>query len=46
MPVGDAQTIMALKSKGLSDVSIKPPTASGNSLAPKLKRIHNSKIAV
>ena len=45
-PTVDNETIVAWKSKGLSDESIKPPTEPGNSPAPKLKLIHNSKIAV
>ena len=34
------------KSKRLSYENIKPPTASGNCIVPKLKWIHNSRIAV
>ena len=36
-PVADTETIVAWKSKGLPDENVKPPTASGNSFAPKLK---------
>ena len=46
MPTGYSETITAWKSKGLSDERIKPTTTRGKSLAPKLKWIHNSKIAV
>ena len=46
MTTGDTETIIAWKSKGLSGRSIKPRATSSNSLAPKLKWIHNSKIAV
>ena len=35
------ETIIVGKSKGLSDESIKSPTTSLNSLAQKLKWIHN-----
>ena len=42
--VGDTETIVAWKSKGLPDEIVNPPAASGNSLAPKLKWINNSKI--
>ena len=35
-PVVDTYTIITSKSKGLWDEVIKPPTASRNSLAPKL----------
>ena len=34
------------KSKGLSKEGIHPPTTVGNSLAPKLKMIHNSKMII
>ena len=43
---GDSETIIAWRSKGLSDESIKPTNVLGNSLALKLKWIHNSKKAV
>ena len=46
IPTGDIETIIAWKFKELSDESIKPPTTPGNSLTPKLKCIHNLKIAV
>ena len=46
MTTGDTETISAWKSKGLSGKSIKPRTTSSTSVAPKLKWIHNSKIAV
>ena len=46
MPVGDNETIIAWKSKGLLDVSVSPLITRGNSLAPKLKWIHNSKRTV
>ena len=42
--VGDTETIVAWKSKGLPDEIVNLPAASGNSLAPKLKWINNSKI--
>ena len=42
---GDTETIIALKSKRLSDEIINPATLLGNVLAPKLKWIHNSKIS-
>ena len=45
-PAGDTEIIIVWKSKGLSNEIVKPPTAPSNSLTPKLKRIHNSKIAV
>lgn len=44
-PIGDTETPMAQKSERLSDERIKPPITPGHSLAPKLKEIHNSKIA-
>ena len=40
------QQNLAWKSVGLPKESIKPPTTSDNSLAPKLTFIHNLKIAV
>ena len=40
------EIIKDLKSREPSDESIKPPNTRGNSLAIKLKWIHNSKIAV
>ena len=46
MPNGDTETVLAWKSKGLSDKCIKPRTTSNNILAPKLKWIQNSKISV
>ena len=46
MLTNDTETIITWWSKGLSVESIKPPSALDNSLAPKLKKIHNSKIAV
>ena len=46
MPTSDTETITAWKSKGLSEESIKPTTTPDNSLASKLKWIHNSKIRV
>ena len=46
MPTGETETIIAYKSKVLSDESINPPTTLGNRFAPKLKQIYNSKIAV
>ena len=45
MRTDDTETIIARKSKGLSDEIIKPPITSGNSFTAKLKCIHNSKIA-
>ena len=41
MPTGDTETIVAWKSKALLEETIKPPTTPGNSIAPKLKWIHN-----
>ena len=35
MITGDTKTIIAWKSKAISDESIKPPTTASNSLAPK-----------
>ena len=46
MATGDIKKNVAWKSKGLSSESLKPPSAHGNSLAQKLKLIHNSKIGV
>ena len=46
MPTGYSETIIAWKSKGLSDERTKPTTTRRKSLAPKLKWIHNSKTAV
>ena len=46
MPTGDIETITARKSKGLSEKSITPSTTPSNSLASKVKWIHNSKMAV
>ena len=46
MPTRDTETITAWKSKGMSDESIKLPTTPSNSVASKLKRIHNSIWAV
>ena len=46
MPTGHTETIIAWKAKKLSYESIKPKTSPGNSLAPKLRWIHNSKTAV
>ena len=46
MPTGDTETIIAWEYKGLFKKSIKPHTAPGNNISPKLKWIHNSKIAV
>ena len=45
MPVSLTETIIAWKSKGLSNEIIKPPTLANYSLSPKLKR-HNSKMRV
>ena len=42
----DTETVIAWKVEILSDESIRPATAPGNSLAPKLKRINSSEIAV
>ena len=42
----DTETVIEWKFEILSDESIKPPTAPGNSLAPKMKQIHNSEIAL
>ena len=42
MPDVDTETIIVWKPKE----SIKSPTTPGNSLAPKLKWVYNSKIAV
>ena len=44
MTTGDTETIIAWKSKGLSDKSIMPPNTPGTSLPSKLKYIHNSVI--
>ena len=41
MPTGDTETIVAWKSKSLLEETINPPTTPGNSIAPKLKWIHN-----
>ena len=45
MPTGVTETIIAWKSKQLSDESIKASITAGNSLAPQVKCIDNSKIA-
>ena len=45
MSTGDTGPIIASKSKGLSEGSIKSSTTPFNSLVPKLSWIHNSKIA-
>ena len=37
IPTGETETIIAYKSKVLSDESINPPTTLGNRFAPKLK---------
>ena len=42
----DTETIIAWESKRLSDESIELPTTPGNSLASRLKWIHNPKIAL
>ena len=42
----DTKTIIPLKSRGLSSEIIKLPTKSDNIPASKLKRVHNSKIAI
>ena len=44
MPNSVTETITTWKLKDLLGESVKPPITSGNSLAPKLKYIHNSKI--
>ena len=41
MATGDNETALAWKFKGLSGESITSTTTPGNSLAPKLKWIHN-----
>ena len=46
MLTSDIETIMAWKSKELSGESNTPFTGLGNSVAPELKQIHNSKITV
>ena len=46
MSTGDTETIIACKSKGLSNETIKIPTTLSNSLAPKVKLILWSKIIV
>lgn len=46
MPIGNTETIIAWKSKRLSDESIKSHATSGKSLGLKLKWIHNSRIVV
>ena len=46
MPTDDLETIIAWKTKELSDESMKPSTEPGNNLSPKLEWICNSKIAV
>ena len=46
MPVGGTETIIAWKFKGLSYKIIKSPTGTDKSVSPKLKWLHNSKIAV
>ena len=46
MPTGNTKTIVAWKSKELSEESIKAPITPVNNVAPKLKWIHDSKIAV
>ena len=46
MSTGDTETIIACKIKGLSNETIKIPTTLSNSLAPKVKLILWSKIAV
>ena len=43
MAVGDTETTIASKSKGLIDESMRPFTTKSSSLAPKLNWIHNSK---
>ena len=43
MQTDDNETVIAWKSNILSDESMKPPTALGNSLTSKLNWIHNSK---
>ena len=45
MPAGNTETIIAWKSKVLSNDLIKPLTTANNSLSPK-QRWHNSKIRV
>ena len=45
MPASDTETIIAWKSNGLSDKSIKPSITTSNSLASKLEWIYNSKVA-
>ena len=45
-PTGVTETIVAWKSKGLSDESIKLTNTQGINLVPKLKWIHNSKITL
>ena len=46
MPTGETETNITWKSKRLSDESTKPPVAPSNILAPEMRWIHNSKIAV
>ena len=46
MPTDDTETIIAWKPKRLSHESVKILITLSNSLSPKLKWIHNSKIAV
>ena len=46
MSTGDTGTIIASKSKGLSEINIKPPSIPVTSLVPRLTWIHKSKIAV
>ena len=43
MTTDDTETIIVWKVKGLSHESIKPSTPPGNSLAPKMKWIYDSK---
>ena len=44
-PITD-DMVMALKIKGLSDESIKPPTITANSLSPSLDYFNNTKFRV